>query len=164
MLAPITIEHVTYDVGGVRCAADLLHAIDEVLKAYERAWQPKRLELLPVDEIGLSIEPGLGMSMDLAVEFLDQHNALRQPPGLAAPATSCERPARLLCAVWALIHSAGSPLRNSRSSAWRLPAPRTARSLGSCSSALVRWATTSTRPIRSSACPLAAGWLISLFD
>jgi hypothetical protein len=40
---------------------DSVHAIDEVLKAYERAWQPKRLELLPVDEIGLSIEPGLGI-------------------------------------------------------------------------------------------------------
>jgi hypothetical protein len=57
---------------------DSVHAIDEVLKAYERAWQPKRLELLPVDEIGLSIEPGLGMSMNLAVEFFDQH--LRKKP------------------------------------------------------------------------------------
>ena len=32
---------------------DPVHAIDEVLDAYDRAWEPKRLELLPVDEFGL---------------------------------------------------------------------------------------------------------------
>jgi uncharacterized protein len=52
---------------------DQLHAIDEVLRAYDRAWQPKRLELLPVDEFGLSIEPGLGQSMTLAAGFFNQH-------------------------------------------------------------------------------------------
>ena len=52
---------------------DPVHAVDEVLKAYDRAWEPKRLELLPVDEFGLSIEPGLGQSMGLAAEFFDQH-------------------------------------------------------------------------------------------
>jgi len=57
---------------------DAIHAIDEVLKAYDRAWEPKRLELLPVDEIGLSIEPGLGQSMRLAADFFDQY--LRQQP------------------------------------------------------------------------------------
>jgi uncharacterized protein len=57
---------------------DAVHAIDEVLRAYDRAWEPKRLELLPVDEFGLSIEPGLGQSMSLAVEFFDQH--LRKAP------------------------------------------------------------------------------------
>jgi len=39
---------------------DQVHAIDEVLAAYDRAWQPKRLELLQADGFGLSIEPGLG--------------------------------------------------------------------------------------------------------
>jgi uncharacterized protein len=67
---------------------DSVHAIDEVLKAYERAWQPKRLELLPVDEIGLSIEPGLGMSMNLAVEFFDQH--LRKEPRFVPSPTADE--------------------------------------------------------------------------
>jgi cephalosporin-C deacetylase-like acetyl esterase len=57
---------------------DQVHAIDEVLSAYDRAWQPKRLELLQVDEFGLSIEPGLGQSMSLAVGFFDQH--LRSAP------------------------------------------------------------------------------------
>ncbi|HEY7430008.1 MAG TPA: alpha/beta hydrolase [Streptosporangiaceae bacterium] len=55
---------------------DEVHAIGEVLRAYDLAWQPKRLELLPVDEFGLSIEPGLGQSMELAAGFFDQH--LRQ--------------------------------------------------------------------------------------
>jgi alpha-beta hydrolase superfamily lysophospholipase len=57
---------------------DPVHAVDEVLRAYHRAWEPKRLELLPVDELGLSIEPGLGQSMGLAAEFFDQH--LRKAP------------------------------------------------------------------------------------
>jgi uncharacterized protein len=57
---------------------DEVHAIDEVLRAYDQAWEPKRLELLPVDEFGLSIEPGLGRSMGLAAEFFDQH--LRRAP------------------------------------------------------------------------------------
>jgi fermentation-respiration switch protein FrsA (DUF1100 family) len=57
---------------------DQVHAIDEVLSAFDRAWQPKRLELLQVDEFGLSIEPGLGQSMNLAVDFFDEH--LRRAP------------------------------------------------------------------------------------
>jgi uncharacterized protein len=57
---------------------DPVHAIDEVLEAYDRALEPKRLELLVVDELGLSIEPGLGQSMNLAAGFFDQH--LRRAP------------------------------------------------------------------------------------
>jgi fermentation-respiration switch protein FrsA (DUF1100 family) len=57
---------------------DPVHAIDEVLEAYDRALEPKRLELLVVDEFGLSIEPGLGQSMNLAAGFFDQH--LRRAP------------------------------------------------------------------------------------
>ena len=57
---------------------DEVHTVDEVLRAFDRAWEPKRLELLAVDEFGLSIEPGLGRSMGLAAEFFDQH--LRRAP------------------------------------------------------------------------------------
>ena len=71
---------------------DQVHAIDEVLAAYHRAWQPKRLELLQVDEFGLSIEPGLGQSMGLAVEFFDQH--LRRPPRFVPSPTPEEAEAR----------------------------------------------------------------------
>jgi pimeloyl-ACP methyl ester carboxylesterase len=71
---------------------DQVHAIDEVLKAYDRAWEPKRLELLQVDELGLSIEPGLGRSMGLAVEFFDQH--LRKAPRFVPSPTPEEAEAR----------------------------------------------------------------------
>ena len=71
---------------------DQVHAIDEVLGAYDRAWQPKRLELLAVDEFGLSIEPGLGQSMGLAVEFFDQH--LRRAPRFVPSPTPEEAQAR----------------------------------------------------------------------
>lgn len=71
---------------------DSVHAIDEVLRAYERAWEPKRLELLAVDEIGLSIEPGLGMSMTLAVDFFDEH--LRKAPGFVPSPSAAEARAR----------------------------------------------------------------------
>lgn len=52
---------------------DLTHDVDEVLAAHARAREPKRLELLPYDERGLSVEPGLGESMGLAVEWFDTH-------------------------------------------------------------------------------------------
>ncbi len=71
---------------------DAIHAIDEVLKAYHRAWEPKRLELLPYDEIGLSIEPGLGRSMNLAVGFFDEH--LRTAPRFVPSPTAAEAWAR----------------------------------------------------------------------
>lgn len=57
---------------------DDVHAVDEVLRAFDRASEPKRLELLQVDEYGLSIEPGLGESMGLSVGFFDEH--LRRAP------------------------------------------------------------------------------------
>jgi fermentation-respiration switch protein FrsA (DUF1100 family) len=49
---------------------DEVHAIAEVLEAYDRALEPKRLELLGVDEFG--------QSMNLAAGFFDQH--LRRAP------------------------------------------------------------------------------------
>ncbi|MBT2231969.1 alpha/beta hydrolase [Nonomuraea sp. NEAU-A123] len=57
---------------------DLTHDIGEVLDAYAKAREPKQLELLPFDERGLSVEPGLGQSMTIAVEWFDRH--LRQAP------------------------------------------------------------------------------------
>jgi hypothetical protein len=61
--APITVIHrlAPTPLLMVTGVEDSVHAIDEVLKAYERAWEPKRLDLLPVDEVGLSIEPGLSV-------------------------------------------------------------------------------------------------------
>jgi fermentation-respiration switch protein FrsA (DUF1100 family) len=82
---------------------DQVHAIDEVLKAYDRAWEPKRLELLAVDEFGLSIEPGLGQSMSLAAEFFDQH--LRRAPRFVPSPTPEEARAQGLRPEY---HPAGS--------------------------------------------------------
>ena len=82
---------------------DQVHAIDEVLKAYDRAWEPKRLELLAVDEFGLSIEPGLGQSMSLAAEFFDQH--LRRAPRFVPSPMPEEARARGLRPEY---HAAGS--------------------------------------------------------
>ncbi|MGF6882837.1 alpha-beta hydrolase superfamily lysophospholipase [Nocardia sp. GAS34] len=52
---------------------DLTHDIDEVLSAYALARETKRLEILPYDERGLSVEPGLGQAMKLAADWFDCH-------------------------------------------------------------------------------------------
>jgi hypothetical protein len=54
----------------------------------------KRLELLQVDEFGLSIEPGLGQSMNLAVEVFDQY--LRTRPRFV-PSPTPMRPGPAAC-------------------------------------------------------------------
>jgi uncharacterized protein len=71
---------------------DQVHAIDEVLKAYDRAWQPKRPELPQVDGSGFSIEPGLGQSMNLAAGFFGQH--LRRGPRFVPSPTPHEARSR----------------------------------------------------------------------
>ncbi|WP_063014092.1 alpha/beta hydrolase [Nocardia kruczakiae] len=54
-------------------SADLTHDIDEVLTAFAAAHQPKQLEILPYDERGLTIEPGLGQAMSIAIDWFDHH-------------------------------------------------------------------------------------------
>jgi uncharacterized protein len=85
---------------------DELHAIGEVLRAYDRAWEPKRLELLQVDEFGLSIEPGLGQSMNLAAGFFDQH--LRKAPRFVPSPTPEEARARGLRPEYSTTSSAAA--------------------------------------------------------
>jgi fermentation-respiration switch protein FrsA (DUF1100 family) len=65
---------------------DVVHDVEEVLDAYARAHEPKRLELLPHDERGLSIEPGLGESMALATEWFDEHLCRPRPLAVSPPA------------------------------------------------------------------------------
>ena len=88
---------------------DEVHAIDEVLDAYERALQPKRLELLPVDEFGLSIEPGLGQAMNLAADFFDQQ--LRRAPRIVPSPTPAEALARGLRPEYRGVRQPGQPVR-----------------------------------------------------
>jgi len=52
-------------------AEDTIHDMGEVLSAFDRAREPKRIEILPYDELGLSIEPGLGESMRFSAEWFD---------------------------------------------------------------------------------------------
>jgi fermentation-respiration switch protein FrsA (DUF1100 family) len=66
---------------------DLTHDIDEVLAAYDRAREPKRLEILPYDERGLSVEPGLGQAMSLAAEWFRQHLIEAEPFVPSPPAS-----------------------------------------------------------------------------
>jgi hypothetical protein len=65
---------------------DVGHDLQEVLDAYARAHEPKRLELLPYDKRGLLIEPGLRESMALAIEWFDEH--LRLEFAKAQPGTN----------------------------------------------------------------------------
>lgn len=57
---------------------DPYHALDEVEIAFAKAGEPKRLEILPFDAMGLYAEPGLGQAMSLATGWFDCH--LRQTP------------------------------------------------------------------------------------
>ncbi|GAA2286778.1 alpha/beta hydrolase [Nonomuraea roseoviolacea subsp. roseoviolacea] len=66
---------------------DLTHDIDEVLAAYDRAREPKRLEILPYDERGLSVEPGLGRAMSLAAEWFRRHLIEAEPFVPSPPAS-----------------------------------------------------------------------------
>jgi hypothetical protein len=52
---------------------DVVHPAWTVTELYERARQPKRLELLPFDQVGLYSEPGLSVAMELAAGFFHEH-------------------------------------------------------------------------------------------
>ena len=41
--------------------------------AFRKAGEPKRLEILPYDVVGLYVEPGLGEAMGHAVEWFDRY-------------------------------------------------------------------------------------------
>ncbi|HUK68256.1 MAG TPA: hypothetical protein VLW50_05805 [Streptosporangiaceae bacterium] len=56
LLAPVNlIHHLAPTPPMVTGVDDQIHAIDEALSGYDRTWQPKRLELLQIDEFGLVI-------------------------------------------------------------------------------------------------------------
>jgi pimeloyl-ACP methyl ester carboxylesterase len=57
---------------------DPYHTLDDVQIAYRRAGEPKRLEILPYDVVGLYLEPGLGEAMKLAISWFDRY--LRKTP------------------------------------------------------------------------------------
>ena len=52
---------------------DMIHPIDQVLAAYEKAQEPKQLALLPYDQTGLYDDPGLADSITEAVRWFDRY-------------------------------------------------------------------------------------------
>lgn len=52
---------------------DMIHPIDQVLAAHEKAQEPKQLALLPYDQIGLYDDPGLADAMLEAVQWFDRY-------------------------------------------------------------------------------------------
>lgn len=83
-----------------------MHDVDEGLAAHARAHQPKRLELLPCDERGLSIEADLGQSIVHAIDWFDEHLRRAQPFTAAPSATEVRE--------WALRPEFGLSVRRSR--------------------------------------------------
>ncbi|GGS82699.1 hypothetical protein ACFFV7_45285 [Nonomuraea spiralis] len=57
---------------------DPYHILEEAQSAFDRAGEPKRLEVLPYDVLGLYTGPGLDEAMTLAVDWFDLH--LRRTP------------------------------------------------------------------------------------
>lgn len=57
---------------------DPYHALDEIQTTFARAGEPKELDILPFDTMGLYIQPGFGQAMSLATEWFDRY--LRQTP------------------------------------------------------------------------------------
>ncbi|MEU6713973.1 alpha/beta fold hydrolase [Nonomuraea sp. NPDC046802] len=52
---------------------DPYHMLDEAQSAFDKAGEPKRLEILPYDVLGLYTGPGLEEAMALAVDWFDRY-------------------------------------------------------------------------------------------
>ena len=52
---------------------DMIHPIEQVLEAYEKAREPKRLALLPYDQTGLYEDPGLAEAMAEAIAWFHKY-------------------------------------------------------------------------------------------
>ncbi|WP_409185859.1 alpha/beta hydrolase [Amycolatopsis sp. VS8301801F10] len=61
---------------------DPYHLLDEAQSAFAKAGEPKRLEVLPYDVLGLYTGPGLEEAMALAVDWFDQHLRKAPQPGV----------------------------------------------------------------------------------
>jgi alpha-beta hydrolase superfamily lysophospholipase len=52
---------------------DIHHSLERIQEAYRRAGEPKRIEILPYDSVGLYVEPGMGDAMNRAIAWFHQH-------------------------------------------------------------------------------------------
>jgi hypothetical protein len=51
----------------------MIHPMDQLLEAYQKAQEPKRLALLPYDQTGLYSDPGLGEAMAEAIGWFQKY-------------------------------------------------------------------------------------------
>ncbi|MFI0420976.1 alpha/beta hydrolase [Spongiactinospora sp. 9N601] len=68
---------------------DPYHVLEEAQSAFAKAGEPKRLEILPYDVLGLYTGPGLEEAMELAVDWFDRYLRRRRLPD-ATPAPTVE--------------------------------------------------------------------------
>jgi fermentation-respiration switch protein FrsA (DUF1100 family) len=52
---------------------DMIHPLEHILDAYRKANEPKKLVLLPYDQLGFYTEPGLGEAMRSAIDWFEAH-------------------------------------------------------------------------------------------
>ncbi len=52
---------------------DLVHPLDQIVDAYERCHEPKRLALLPYAGLDLRFDPGWSQALQAAVDWFDEH-------------------------------------------------------------------------------------------
>ncbi len=52
---------------------DMIHPIEHILDAYQKAREPKKLHLLPFNQLDLYSEPGRGVAMRCAIEWFSQY-------------------------------------------------------------------------------------------
>jgi uncharacterized protein len=57
----------------VTAGYDMIHPIEHILDAYRKANEPKKIALLPYDQLGFYTEPGRGEAMRVAIEWFNQY-------------------------------------------------------------------------------------------
>jgi fermentation-respiration switch protein FrsA (DUF1100 family) len=57
----------------VTAGYDMIHPIEHILDAYQKANEPKKLALLPYDQTGFYTEPGRGEAMRVAIDWFNQY-------------------------------------------------------------------------------------------
>jgi fermentation-respiration switch protein FrsA (DUF1100 family) len=57
----------------VTAGYDMIHPIEHILDAYQKANEPKKIALLPYDQLGFYTEPGRGEAMRVAIEWFNQY-------------------------------------------------------------------------------------------
>lgn len=60
----------------VTAGYDMIHPIEHILDAYQKAREPKKLHLLPFNQLDLYSEPGRGVAMRCAIEWFSQSLAV----------------------------------------------------------------------------------------